>query len=60
MVAQQFKDNEIIKGLVSGPWLAISSMISNGNWEVKDGKSLHPNHHFRHVTHTGVAATQRP
>ncbi len=53
LVASQFKDNELIKNLVSGPWVAISSMISNGSWETN---VLHPNYHDRHVTHTGIPA----
>jgi hypothetical protein len=55
-IAKEFKDDEIVKSLVSGPWLAISSMIANGNWQTKDGEKSHPNYHSRHVTVLGKEA----
>jgi len=56
-ISSYFKNDEIFKKLVSGPWLNLSGMIQNGVWaSPKDGMKNHPNHHRRHVSLKGMSA----
>lgn len=57
MVAKFFKDKEVLKQLISGPWVALSGMLQNGVWVAPDKGTLsHPNGHTRHITIQGEPA----
>ncbi len=50
-VSKQFKDNQLLTQLVSGPWERLDGMIQNGVWkEAEAGKAEHPNQNDRHVS----------
>ncbi len=51
LVAREFKENEIVAGLVSGPWKRLDGMIQNGVWEPADtGNEKHPGRLDRHIS----------
>jgi len=49
-VSNQFKDNELLANLVSGPWDRLDNMIQNGYWQPTGGEQNHPNDNSRHVS----------
>jgi len=56
LVALKFKDDELFKSLLHGPWLSLSSVIQNGVWNQRgpqDTKANHPNRHVRHASVKG-------
>lgn len=57
MVASYFKDKEVLKRLISGPWVNLAGMLQNGVWLPKEkGAVSHPNGHTRHITIQGENA----
>lgn len=56
-VANYFKDNELLKQLISGPWQNLAGMLQNGVWAPPGaGAVIHPNSHIRHIVITGEEA----
>jgi hypothetical protein len=54
VAAREFRNNQFVANLVSGPWLRLSGMIQNGVWLPQETSNrLHPNQHRRHGTATG-------
>ena len=50
-VSNQFKDNQFLAQIVSGPWDRLDGMIQNGVWqEAEAGRANHPNLNKRHVS----------
>ena len=50
-VSNQFKDNELVAQIVSGPWQRLDGLIQGGVW--KDANTAleeHPNQNYRHVS----------
>jgi len=57
LVARYFKDQELLKKLISGPWVSLAGLLQNGVWLPKDRGTLsHPNGHTRHITIQGESA----
>lgn len=57
MTARFFRDKEVLKQLISGPWVALSGVLQNGVWLSPDkGAISHPNGHTRHITIQGESA----
>jgi hypothetical protein len=57
MVAKYFKDEEVFKSLIQGPWQALAGLLQNGVWgpPAKTNAS-HPTGHFRHIIVEGELA----
>lgn len=54
LVANKFKENELLAQLVSGPWQRIAGMLQNGVWIAPaKGMALHPNNASRHISLKG-------
>jgi len=57
MVANYFKDNEILKTMITGPWVHLAGMMQNGVWAPPQvGAAIHPNGHVRHIVISGEDA----
>jgi hypothetical protein len=57
MVANYFKDKEVLKTLITGPWTHLAGMLQNGVWAPPAvGAAVHPNGHIRHIVITGEEA----
>jgi hypothetical protein len=57
MAAKFFKDKEIFRQLITGPWSNLAGMIQNGVWApVGPGSASHPNSHGRHIAIQGESA----
>jgi hypothetical protein len=57
IAASYFKNQEVIKKLISGPWQNLAGMIQNGVWLPPQQSNIsHPNGHGRHVVITGENA----
>lgn len=57
MVAQFFREKEVLKQLVSGPWVNLAGMLQNGVWQpINKGAISHPNSHSRHISIQGESA----
>ncbi|MCB0414012.1 MAG: hypothetical protein KDD50_06745 [Bdellovibrionales bacterium] len=58
LVANYFKDNELVKKLVRGPWTSLESMIETGRWysDVEGARQFHPNYNNMHVSLEGDPA----
>ena len=53
-VSSQFKQNELMAKMVSGPWLRLAGMIQNGQWRpVNQSNGLHPTKQYRHISTKG-------
>ncbi|MGZ3723899.1 MAG: hypothetical protein ACXVA9_13240 [Bdellovibrionales bacterium] len=53
-VAHFFKGQDLIKKLISGPWVSLAGLIQNGVWlPVEQSNVSHPNGHGRHIVITG-------
>lgn len=56
-IAQFFKDQELLKKLISGPWQNMAGMLQNGSWGTPEATAeSHPNSHVRHISIQGVVA----
>ena len=56
-VANYFKENEVLKTMISGPWANLSGMLQNGVWATPAaGGAIHPNAGGRHVAIIGEPA----
>lgn len=56
LVTNYFKDNDVLKKLIHGPWQNLAGMLQNGIWGTPEKTvGLHPNSHKRHVVITGEA-----
>ncbi len=54
LVTNYFKSNEVLRQLISGPWVNLAGMLQNGVWApASTGAAIHPNAHGRHVVITG-------
>ncbi len=50
-VANYFKDQEVLKQVITGPWKTLSGMLQNGVWATPaTGSASHPNGHGRHIS----------
>lgn len=57
LVARYFRNSEVLKQLISGPWVSLAGMLQNGVWlPVNQGTLSHPNGHTRHITIQGESA----
>lgn len=53
-VASFFKNEEILKKIVTGPFTYLAGMLQNGVWlPPEKGAASHPNRHFRHISVIG-------
>jgi hypothetical protein len=53
-VASYFRNEEVLKKLITGPFVSLAGMLQNGIWAPADkGAASHPTHHFRHIVNTG-------
>ncbi len=56
-VAQFFRGKEVLKQLISGPWVNLAGMLQNGVWQpIQRGAVSHPNGHSRHISIQGESA----
>ena len=54
LAGNYFKDQEILRQLVTGPWQSLAGMLQNGVWAPpKTGAAVHPNGHVRHMVIVG-------
>lgn len=54
IVSTQFRSQELVKNIVSGPWKVLSGMLQNGVWATpEDSMIQHPNAYNRHLTYEG-------
>lgn len=54
LVANYFKNQEVLKRLIQGPFQHLAGMMQNGMWTPPDqGIVNHPNSHERHITVQG-------
>jgi hypothetical protein len=54
LIASFFRNEEVVKRLVSGPWQNLAGMMQNGVWKpASEGAISHPNAHGRHVVIQG-------
>lgn len=57
LVSRYFREKEILKELISGPWVSLAGVLQNGVWLPRDkGTISHPNGHTRHITIQGESA----
>lgn len=57
VTANYFKDQEILKHMISDPWQSLAGMLQNGVWGSPDKtNAVHPNAHFRHIIIKGEFA----
>lgn len=55
--ANYFKDQEVLKQIITGPWKTLSGMLQNGVWATPEAGAIsHPNGHHRHVVIDGEDA----
>ena len=53
-VASFFRNSEVLKQLISGPWVNLAGMLQNGVWQpAQRGALSHPNGHSRHISIQG-------
>lgn len=56
-VAQFFRNQEVLRKLITGPWVNLAGMLQNGVWQpIKKGAVSHPNGHSRHISIQGENA----
>jgi hypothetical protein len=56
-VANYFKNEEVLRQIITGPWQNIAGMLQNGVWAPPAvGALAHPNGHGRHIVITGEEA----
>lgn len=57
MTIRMFKETEVFRQLVTGPWVSLAGMLQNGVWAPpKTGAAIHPNAHRRHIVISGEEA----
>lgn len=57
MIANYFKNEEVMRQLITGPWQHLAGMLQNGVWAPPAaGAAIHPNGHVRHMVITGEDA----
>lgn len=57
IVASFFRNEEVFKRLITGPWTNLAGMLQNGVWQPpEDGAVAHPSGHGRHVVIQGELA----
>lgn len=57
MAAKFFREKDVLKQLITGPWVALSGVLQNGVWIAPaKGAVSHPNGHTRHITIQGESA----
>lgn len=57
LVARYFRDKEVLRQLISGPWVSLAGVLQNGVWLPRErGAISHPNGHTRHITIQGESA----
>ena len=53
-LSNQFRENELLRKFVHGPWDRIAGMAQNGHWAPPgDSMSVHPNNRSRLVSRKG-------
>lgn len=53
-VASYFKDQEVLKRLITGPFTQLAGLLQNGVWApAETGAALHPTAHGRHMVVVG-------
>lgn len=58
MASQYFKNNEVLKKLIKGPFTALSGLLQNGVWaSPQQGAASHPTAHGRHIVIQGEPAS---
>jgi hypothetical protein len=56
MTVKMFKDNEVVKNLIHGPWQSMAGILQNGVWGPPSRTNAsHPTGHFRHIIVEGEA-----
>lgn len=56
-VASYFRNEEVLRRLIQGPFAYMAGMLQNGVWAPPDkGAESHPSGHFRHVVIQGDPA----
>lgn len=56
-IAGFFKDEELLKTLVQGPWQSLSGLLQNGVWGTPDKTDAsHPNAKYRGIVIQGESA----
>ncbi len=56
-VSTFFRNDEVLRKLVTGPWVNLAGMLQNGVWQPIDrGAESHPNGHSRHISIQGERA----
>lgn len=54
VIANHFKNEAVLKTLVSDPWQSIAGLLQNGSWGTPDRTNAsHPNGHGRHIVIEG-------
>ncbi len=57
LVARYFKDEEVLKQLITTPWKTMAGMLQNGSWMTPEASNAqHPNGHFRHISIQGESS----
>lgn len=57
MVGAYFRKNEVLRQLITAPWVNLAGMLQNGVWLPADrGTASHPSGHSRHITIQGESA----
>ena len=57
LVGNYFKNEDLVKKIIQGPWKNLAGLIQNGVWQPVDTSgAAHPNGHGRHVVITGEMA----
>ncbi len=56
-VTNYFREQEVLRSLISTPWQSLAGMIQNGSWGAPSRTNiLHPNSHDRHISIRGESA----
>ena len=57
LVGNYFKNQQVFRQLITGPWQHLAGMLQNGVWApAATGAAFHPNSHGRHIVITGEEA----
>lgn len=57
LVSNYFRNEEVLKKLITGPFSNLAGMLQNGVWAPRDkGANQHPTAHYRHIVITGEPA----
>lgn len=56
-VATYFKDQEVLRQIITGPWQNLAGLLQNGVWQPLDRSMVnHPVGHTRHISIQGESA----